>query len=193
MEWKDQSKQVPVARYDMRAADYGLSLEEFSRSGALCFSINHETPFSDRGRELTDELLGEPLDERSAICPPFQIDMGHEVHLGRHVFINNNLICMARGGVAIDDDVMVGPGVTILTANHDFADHEVLLCKPVHICRGAWVGAEATLLPGVTVGENAVVAGAAVVTKDVEPNTVVGGNPAHVLKRLDQVEGVDHE
>ena len=80
---------------------------------------------------------------------------------------------------------MIGPGASLLTANHDLYDHQVLLCGKVTIKKNAWIGAKAMILPGVTVGENAVVAGGSVITKDVEPNTVVGGNPAHVLKYLD--------
>ncbi len=80
---------------------------------------------------------------------------------------------------------MIGPEVALLTANHDFADHWVLLCGKIHIKRNAWIGARAVILPGVTVGENAVVAAGAVVTKDVQANTVVGGNPARVIRRLE--------
>ena len=91
---------------------------------------------------------------------------------------------MTAGGITIEDGVMIGPQVTLLTTNHDFDDHNVLICKPVHIGKNAWIGARATILPGVTVGENSIVAGGAVVTKDVEANVIVGGNPAKVLKRL---------
>ena len=80
---------------------------------------------------------------------------------------------------------MIGPGVSLLTANHDLYDHQVLFCGKVTIKKNAWIGAKAIILPGVTVGENAVVAGGSVVTKYVEANTVVGGNPARVLKHLD--------
>lgn len=81
---------------------------------------------------------------------------------------------------------MIGPQVTLLTANHDFNDHNTLICKPIHIKENAWIGARATILPGITIGENSVVAGGSVVTKDVEPNVIVGGNPAKVLKRINE-------
>ena len=80
--------------------------------------------------------------------------------------------------------VQIGPHVTIVTDNHDFENRYVLKCRPVHICKNAWIGASVTIMPGVTVGENAIVAGGAVVTKDVPANTIVGGNPAKVLKTL---------
>ena len=77
---------------------------------------------------------------------------------------------------------MIAANAQLISNNHDLQDHALLICKPVHICRNAWIGAGATILPGVTVGENAVVAAGAVVTKDVAPNTIVGGNPAKFIK-----------
>jgi len=73
----------------------------------------------------------------------------------------------------------------IISNNHDLHDHSLLVCKSGHICRNAWIGAGATILPGVTVGENAVVAAEAVVTKDVAPNTILGGNPAKLIKAIE--------
>ena len=79
----------------------------------------------------------------------------------------------------------IAANAQIISNNHDLPDHSLLVCKPVHICRNAWIGAGATILPGVTVGENAVVAAGAVVTKDVAPNTIVGGNPAKLIKAIE--------
>ena len=81
---------------------------------------------------------------------------------------------------------MIGPEAALLTANHDFDDLLILKCKPILIKKKAWIGARAVILPGVTVGEGAVVASGAIVTKDVPPRTVVGGNPAKVIKYLDK-------
>ena len=92
---------------------------------------------------------------------------------------------MACGRIIIEDNVQIGPNTMIVTTNHDFTRREVVLHAPVTIKKGAWIGGRSLILPGVTIGENAVVAGGAVVTKDVEPNTIVGGNPAKVIKRLD--------
>ena len=94
-------------------------------------------------------------------------------------------LMIARGGIPLGADVMIAANAQLISNNHDLHDHALLLCKPVHICRNAWIGAGATILPGVTVGENAVVAAGAVVTKDVEANTIVGGNPAKFIKRVD--------
>lgn len=185
-------KKEEFERVDMRVPDYENTWTEISRSSSLCFRINHTDPMEETSHSLVQELIpGMP--ESSHIMPPMQIDMGANVKIGNHVFINHSLTIMARGGIEIEDDVMIGPGSSLLTANHDLYDHQVLLCGKVTIKKNAWIGAKAMILPGVTVGENAVVAGGSVVTKDVKPNTVVGGNPARILKYLEPVSEVGKE
>lgn len=170
-------------RVDMRDPDYQGTWAEMARSSSLCFKINHTDPMDETAQSLVRELIpGMP--KSSHIVPPMQIDIGANVKIGNHVFINHSLTVMARGSIEIEDDVMIGPGASLLTANHDLYDHQVLLCGKVTIKKNAWIGAKAMILPGVTVGENAIVAGGSVVTKDVEANTVVGGNPVRVLKYL---------
>jgi len=89
---------------------------------------------------------------------------------------------MAAGGIILEEGVMIGPHVSLLTVNHDFNDLQVLLCKPVIIKENAWIGANATILPGVTIGKGAIVGSGSVVTKDVEDNMIVAGNPAKVIR-----------
>ncbi len=90
------------------------------------------------------------------------------------------------GGIIIEDNVLIGPKVNLITENHSLNpnDRKSLICKPIVIKHNAWIGAAATILPGVTVGENAVVAAGAVVAKDVLPNTIVGGVPAKIIKNI---------
>ena len=95
-----------------------------------------------------------------------------------------NFVAMSAGGITIEDDVMIAANVSLITNNHDFQDRAVLTCKPVVIKRNAWIGVNATILPGVTIGENAIVAAGAVVTKDVPANALVGGVPAKFIKKL---------
>lgn len=161
------------------------SIEEMARSGSLCHKINQLDPRDPKVGELTGELLGRPLEGHSGIVPPFQIDNGRRVRIGRNVFINNGLEVMSLGGVTVEDGAMLGPEVAILTVNHELANHRHLIAKPVRIGRNAWVGARATILPGISVGEGAVVAGCSVVTHDVAPYTVVAGNPARVLREIE--------
>lgn len=170
---------------NMRDESYQVYVDEMARANKLSFRINQTEPMTDAARELINELFEGRLPETSNIFTPLQIDNGKNMAFGENVFINHSLTCMAIGGIEIEDNVMIGPQVTLLTANHEFEDHWTLLVGKIQIKNNAWIGARATILPGIIIGENAVVAGGAVVTKDVEANTVVGGNPARVLKRLD--------
>ena len=106
---------------------------------------------------------------------PTTVVRGKNVKIGKRVVIMNNSLFMSAGGITIEDDVLVAANAQLISNNHDPEEHQILTCKPVVLKRNCWIGAGATILPGVTVGENAIVGAGAVVTKDVEPNTVVGG------------------
>ena len=174
------------ADVDMATPEYAEAIKEMGRCNQICFRINSSEPMMEKIRPLENGLFNGELDATSYIMPPMQIDFGCQMKIGRRVFVNHSLTCMAAGGITIDDGVMIGPNVRIVTDNHDFDNRMVLRCKPVHVGRNAWIGVGAIILPGVTIGENAVVAAGAVVTKDVEANTVVGGNPAKFIKNLIQ-------
>ena len=117
-----------------------------------------------------------------------QIDMGANVKIGKHVFINHGLTIMARGGIEIEDDVSIAHGVTILSVNHIYSDlntpikDQGIKCKETKIKSNVWIGAKASVLAGVTVGSGSVIAAGAVVTKDVDEFCVVGGVPAKIIK-----------
>jgi len=100
--------------------------------------------------------------------------------------INSNFLAMARGGITIEDNVMIAANVQLIFNNHDLYDRWVLTCKPVLIKEGAWIGAGATILPGVSIGKYAVIGAGSVVTKDVNDYCVAVGNPAKVIKVLDK-------
>ena len=170
---------------DKLPAEYQPAIEEMARCSHLCHQINLAEPDYATLRPLFTELLRGSYPDSSAITPPVQIDYGCQVKIGEHIFFNHSLTMMAAGGITIDDGAFIGPECAIVTTNHDFANRNVLECKGVHICRKAWLGVRVTVCPGVTIGENAVVAAGAVVTKDVPANTVVAGVPAKVIKMLD--------
>lgn len=170
-------------RIDMRKPEEADPAEGI-RCAQLCFKINHTMPMTEEYNRLVSELFMGNIGEGSRVMSPLTVVRGNRVKIGRNVVVMNNSLFMAAGGITIEDDVMVAANVQLISNNHDLYDHQILTCKPVRLKRNCWIGAGTTILPGITVGENAVVAAGAVVTKDVEDNTVVGGNPAKVIKRI---------
>lgn len=171
---------------NMLEADYADAVEEINRTRMAIFDINQLRPDRIKVHQAFDRLFNEPMDETTNIATPCQIDFSSQVKLGKHVFINHSLCMMSAGGIEVEDDVQIGPEVTIVTTNHDFHDHNTLICSKVIIKRNVWIGCRVTIMPDVTIGENTVVAGGAVVTKDVPANSVVGGVPAKVIKTIDK-------
>jgi len=137
-------------------------------------------------RAMFERLTGRAVDESFWLLPPFYTDFGKNIRVGRSVFVNHACEFMDRGGITIEDDVLIGPKVNLVTINHplDPARRRSTYCAPIVIKKGAWVGASVSVMPGVTIGENAVVAANAVVTRDVPDLAVVGGVPARVIKHI---------
>ena len=138
----------------------------------------------DESRELLSEITGSIISPSTIVFVPFYTNFGRHISIGENVFINHACSFLDMGGITIEDDVQIGPRVNIITENHPLepSQRKSLDLKGVIIKKSAWIGAGATILPGVTVGENAVVAAGAVVNKDVAANTVVGGIPAKLIK-----------
>jgi len=135
---------------------------------------------------LMSQLTGNIVDDSFRLFPPFNTDCGKNIHLGKRVFINSGCKFQDQGGILIGDDVLIGHNVTIVTLNHstDPDRRGDLEPHPVRIGNKVWIGANATILPGVTVGDGAIVAAGAVVTKDVRPRTIAGGVPAKCIKAI---------
>lgn len=171
---------------DMMSEEYRPVVEELHRADTALFHVNHAEPRSSAQRAALEELFDGAYPSGLGLFTPIQIDFPKQMKFGNHVFINHSFTAMSIGGITIEDNVQIGPHVTIVTDNHDFQNRYVLRCGSVRICRNAWIGANVTIMPGVTIGENAVIAGGAVVTKDVPTNTIVGGNPAKVIRTLDE-------
>ena len=164
------------------------AVNEMIRARALCFKANQTSPDDPSYAKYLEELFGRKLDD-VRILTPFQCDFGNRVIFGKNVFINHSAILSASGGIEFQDGVSVAPGVRIATINHDFNErHTIYTYGKVTIKKNAWLGMGATICPGVTIGENSVVAAGAVVTKDVPDNVVVGGCPAKIIKELDPKE-----
>lgn len=137
-------------------------------------------------RELLGRITGAGIDETTTVFTPLHINYGKNTRIGRNVFINFDCTFLDLGGITIEDNVLIAPKVSLLSERHPVSpeNRQSLVPGPIHIKRNAWIGANATILPGVTVGENAVVAAGAVVSKDVPDNTVVGGIPAKMIKTI---------
>ena len=140
----------------------------------------------DEIRTLLSEIIGAEVDKSTTVFIPFYTNYGRHIKLGKNVFINHACSFLDLGGITIEDEVQIGPRVNLITENHplEASDRKSLLLNRILIKRNAWIGAGATILPGVTIGENAVVAAGAVVNKDVAANTMVAGIPAKVIKVL---------
>ena len=143
-------------------------------------------------RKLFSELIGQELDEGFGLFPPFNADYGQNIKVGKNVFINSGCCFQDQGGIEIGDNVLIGQQVVLATLNHDLMPEKRanMSPAPIKIGNDVWIGAHATILSGVTIGDGAVVAAGAVVTKDVAPNTVVAGVPARKVKEIIAEEGV---
>lgn len=166
--------------------EYPQLLEALHRGMRITGKLNTSYHTPEQTRDVISELTGQKLDESTWIVPPFRTDFGQFIRLGKKVFINSGCMFMDRGGITLDDGVFVGPNVSLITENHAEEPHlrHNVYTKPIHIKQNAWIGTGAIVLPGVTVGQNAIVAAGSVVTKDVADNTIVGGNPAKRIREI---------
>ena len=148
--------------------------------------LNNSYHTPEKIRELFSALIGREVDEGFGMFPPFYTDCGRNIHVGRNVFINSCCHFQDQGGIYIDDGALIGHNVVLATLNHGQLpeNRHDLLPSPIYIGKNVWIGASAVVLPGVRIGDGAIVAAGAVVTKDVPPNTVVGGVPAWQLKSV---------
>lgn len=137
-------------------------------------------------RALFSELIGRPVDESFGLFPPFYTDCGKNIHVGKQVFINMGCKFQDQGGIFIGDGSLIGHNVVLATLNHAIPpeDRSSMLPAPIRIGRHVWIGANATVLPGVTIGDGAIIAAGAVVTRDVPENTIVGGVPARIMRQF---------
>ncbi|MFN4365514.1 DapH/DapD/GlmU-related protein [Chryseobacterium hispalense] len=163
----------------------GRLREESYKTKELLNQLNNSFEPSEI-QEIFSRILGKKI-ENVAVFTPVYINYGKGIDIGKNVFINFDCTFLALGGITIEDDVLIGPKVSLITENHPLnpAERKGLIGQSIHIRKNAWIGAGATVLPGVTIGENAVVAAGAVVSKDVSDNTIVGGVPAKLIKTIE--------
>jgi acetyltransferase-like isoleucine patch superfamily enzyme len=140
----------------------------------------------DEIRDILSQITGSKIDDSVDVFTPFYINYGKNTKIGKNVFINFNCIFLDLGGIIIDDGVLIAPKVSLISESHPIEpeNRHALVPKAIHIKKNAWIGAGATILQGVTIGENSVVAAGSVVTKDVPDNVMVGGIPAKIIKEI---------
>lgn len=164
---------------------WGEVWEMVNQTIALTAKLNTSTHVADI-RAILSEIFGQTIDSSTTVLAPFSTNFGKHTQIGKKVFINHGCSFLDLGGITIEDDVLIGPQVKIVTENHpvDPSERKNLDLKAVHIGKNVWIGAGAIILPGVRIGVNSIVAAGAVVTKDVPPNTIVGGVPARHIKSI---------
>lgn len=145
--------------------------------------FNHTMPFTD---EYTEQLrkLFPYIGEGSRVNIPLKGVRFYNVKIGCNVVVMDGCLMMAAGGITIEDNALIAANVQLISNNHDLYQRSIITCRPIRICRNAWIGAGATILPGVTVGQNAVVGAGSVVTKDIPANEIWVGNPARFMKKI---------
>ena len=171
----------------VRNDEMGEAWEIVFRAQRLSPELNASTTI-DEMRERLSRIIDSEIDKSTTVFVPFFTNFGKHIKLGKNVFINHACTFLDLGGITIEDDVQIGPKVNLITENHpvDPSKRTYLDLKSILIKRNAWIGAGATILPGVTIGENSIVAAGALVNKDVPANKIVGGVPAKIIKEIEQ-------
>ncbi|OPF52897.1 acetyltransferase [Clostridium baratii] len=147
-------------------------------------NTGYKTP--EEVRNILTEITGSKINDSIQVLTPFNTDFGRNIRIGNGVFINKSCMFVDLGGIELEDNVLIGPEVKILSVNHplDPKNRRGVILKSVKIRRNAWLGAGVTVCPGVTIGENSVIGAGSVVTKDVPSNTVYAGVPAKFIKSI---------
>lgn len=153
----------------------------------LIAQINGSYHPPEKIRKLFSDLIDSPVDETFAMFPPFYTDCGKNIKIGKNVFINSGCRFQDQGGITIGDGALIGHNVVLTTLNHDINPNKRSNMHPAPIVIGnnVWIGANATVVPGVNIGDGAIVAAGAVVTRNVPPKVIVGGVPAKIIKKIE--------
>ncbi|MFJ6677123.1 DapH/DapD/GlmU-related protein [Actinosynnema sp. NPDC091369] len=171
----------------IRSTEFRAMSERVLRATELTSRLN-VLPFDDESgkAELFEQILGRPLRDGVTIYPPFYTDHGLRLDLADRVFVNQNCTFLDYAGIRLGERVMIGPRATFITVGHPVDPEERrgwLSGGPIDVAENVWIGAGATILPGVTIGRDAVIAAGAVVADDVPPSTLVTGTKAAVRRR----------
>lgn len=166
---------------------YDLLITDIFDTMKIATEMNTGYHTPEEVHEFMGRILDKPLDESTTVLPPLYIDYGKPVTIGKRCFIQQCCTFFGRGGIEIGDDVFIGPKCNLITINHDVNpdNRSATYGKPIKIEDKVWLGINATVLPGVTLGYGCIVGANSVVTKDVPPMTIVAGNPARIIKKIE--------
>ncbi|MGN0213875.1 MAG: sugar O-acetyltransferase [Muribaculaceae bacterium] len=161
--------------------------EMADRARQLTFRLNSAYHAPDEVREILSMLFGYEVPSSLRVFPPFYADYGRNIHIGENVFINACCHFQDHGGIFLGDGCQIGHNVVFATLNHGVSseDRQHTYPAPIVLGRNVWVGSNSTILQGVTIGDNAIIAAGAVVNKDVAANTIAGGVPAKFIKNIE--------
>lgn len=176
------------ARRPLNTPEIHVFLNEMSNEARkITFELNNAYHTPEEVRQILSRLFGRQVDETLRVFPPFYTDFGKNITIGKNVFINACCHFQDQGGITLGDGCLIGHNVVFATLNHGFApaDRASLYPAPIVLGKNVWVGSNSTLLQGIRIGDNAVIGAGSVVTKDVPANTIVGGVPARILRRID--------
>lgn len=153
----------------------------------ITFRLNSAYHTPEETMDILSELFGKAVPATLRVFPPFYTDFGKNIEVGENVFINACCHFQDQGGVTLGDGCLIGHNVVFATLNHDMNPEKRAAMTPAPIVLGkrVWVGSNSTILQGVTIGDNSIIAAGAVVTKDVPANTVVGGVPAKFIRNIE--------
>ncbi|WP_415954647.1 sugar O-acetyltransferase [Phocaeicola coprophilus] len=156
----------------------------------ITFELNGAYHSMPEVRDLFARLFGKPVDPSFRVFPPFYTDFGKNITVGKNVFINACCHFQDQGGITLGDNCLVGHNVVFATLNHGFAPEErqSMLPAPIVVGRNVWIGSNSTILQGVTIGDNSIIAAGSVVTKDVPANAIVAGVPARFIRSISPEE-----
>ena len=154
-----------------------------SEHAQLIFTFNHTMPDTEAYYDLMHKIFPS-MGDGSIVNAPLTAIRPHMVSIGKNVVVMPGALMMSAGGISIDDGAMIAANVQLISNNHDLFERQIITCKPVHIGMNAWIGAGSSILPGVTIGDNAVVGAGSVVTKNVPADTIVAGNPARIIRNI---------
>ena len=182
-EFKDYVKR----KEPLCSPEIGIFMDEMSDSARkITFRLNSVYNDAQTVRALLSDLFGYRVPDSLRVFPPFYTDFGRNISIGENVFINACCHFQDHGGVTIGDGCQIGHNVVFATLNHELmpSRRRITVPAPIVLGRNVWIGSNSTILQGVTIGDNAVVAAGAVVTENVPADTIVGGIPAKIIKKI---------